>query len=112
MRRLDFIAGLMIAFAAVLTVAIILAGIAAHTQFRLKTPAAAADALSTSRTLYAVNQSSAIRGSISVYDIDRGHGLVKTIPTVPDVSDVREAWRSVPRRANFTSPPGTVQASG
>jgi hypothetical protein len=28
---------------------------------------------STSRTLYAVNQSSATRGSISVYDIDRGH---------------------------------------
>jgi hypothetical protein len=32
----------------------------------------AANALSPSRTLYAVNQSSANRGSISVYDIDRG----------------------------------------
>jgi hypothetical protein len=41
------------------------------------------NALPTSRTLYAVNQSSATRGSISVYYIDRGHNLLKTIPTVP-----------------------------
>jgi DNA-binding beta-propeller fold protein YncE len=47
------------------------------------------DALSTSRTLYAINQSSAIRGSISVYDIDRGHNLLKTIPTVTSVGDVK-----------------------
>jgi 6-phosphogluconolactonase (cycloisomerase 2 family) len=43
---------------------------------------------STFRALYAVNQSSAIRGSISVYDIDRGHRLVKRISTVPNVDDV------------------------
>jgi 6-phosphogluconolactonase (cycloisomerase 2 family) len=45
--------------------------------------------LSTLRALYAVNQASAIRGSISVYDIDRGHRLVKTISTVANVDDVR-----------------------
>jgi hypothetical protein len=43
----------------------------------------------TSRNLYAVNQAAVNRGSISVYDIDRGHGLVKTIKTVADVDDVR-----------------------
>jgi hypothetical protein len=43
---------------------------------------------STLRALYAVNQSSAIRGSISVYDIGRGHRLVKRISTVPNVDDV------------------------
>jgi hypothetical protein len=48
-----------------------------------------ANVLSPSRTLYAVNQSSADRGSISVYDIDRGHGLLKTIPTVSNVDDVK-----------------------
>jgi hypothetical protein len=48
-----------------------------------------AAASSTSRTLYAVNQSSATRGSISVYDIDRGHYLLKTIPTVSNVDDVK-----------------------
>jgi hypothetical protein len=48
-----------------------------------------AAASSTSRTLYAVNQSSATRGSISVYDIDRGHNLLKTIPTVSNVDDVK-----------------------
>ena len=49
----------------------------------------AANALPTSRTLYAVNQSSATRGSISVYDIDRGHNLLKTISTVSNVDDVK-----------------------
>ena len=49
----------------------------------------AATALSTSRTLYAVNQSAPSRGSISVYDINRGHSLLKTIPTVSDVDDVK-----------------------
>jgi hypothetical protein len=44
---------------------------------------------STLRALYAVNQRSAVRGSISVYDIDRGHRLVKTIPTVSNVDDVK-----------------------
>ncbi len=47
------------------------------------------NALPTSPTLYAVNQSSATRGSISVYDIDRGHNLLKTIPTVSNVDDVK-----------------------
>jgi hypothetical protein len=46
-------------------------------------------ASSSSRTLYAVNQSSKNRGSISVYDIDAGHRLIKTIRTVPDVGDIR-----------------------
>jgi hypothetical protein len=45
--------------------------------------------LSNLRTLYAVNQASAIRGSVSVYDIDHGHRIVKTIFTVPDVDDVK-----------------------
>jgi hypothetical protein len=49
----------------------------------------AANPPSTSATLYAVNQSSASRGSISVYDIDHGHSLLKTIPTVSNVDDVR-----------------------
>ena len=39
-----------------------------------------------SRNLYAVNQSSKNRGSISIYDIDAGHRLIKTIHTVPDLS--------------------------
>ena len=52
----------------------------------------AANPPSTSRTLYAVNRSSASRGSIS--DIDRGHSLTKTIPTVSDVDDVRGAVAS------------------
>jgi hypothetical protein len=46
-------------------------------------------ALPTLRALYAVNQASAMRGSISVYDIDRRHRLVKTISTVSNVDDVR-----------------------
>jgi DNA-binding beta-propeller fold protein YncE len=41
------------------------------------------------RSLYAVNESSKDRGSISVYDIDAGHRLIKTIQTVPGVDDVR-----------------------
>lgn len=44
---------------------------------------------SLTRALYAVNQSSANRGSISVYDIDRGHRLVRSLETVPNVGDVR-----------------------
>jgi hypothetical protein len=51
-----------------------------------------ADAMTPSsppRTLYAVNEASNDRGSISVYDIEAGHRLVKTIMTVPNVSDVR-----------------------
>jgi hypothetical protein len=41
------------------------------------------------RTLYAVNQAPRDRGSISVYDIDAGHRLIRTIETVPGVADVR-----------------------
>jgi DNA-binding beta-propeller fold protein YncE len=41
------------------------------------------------RSLYAVNEAGNDRGSISVYDIDAGHRLIKTIPTVPRVGDVR-----------------------
>jgi hypothetical protein len=41
------------------------------------------------RWLYAVNQAAAGRGSVSVYDIEAGHRLVKTIGTVPNVGDVR-----------------------
>jgi WD40 repeat protein len=42
-----------------------------------------------SRSLYAVNESPNDRGSISVYDIDSGHRLVKAIRTVPNVADVK-----------------------
>jgi len=41
------------------------------------------------RRLYAVNQPEAERGSLSVYDIDAGHRLVRTIQTVPGVHNVR-----------------------
>jgi DNA-binding beta-propeller fold protein YncE len=71
------------------TVAVGLAvGIPASLHFTALNPLAA-NALSPSRTLYAVNQSSASRGSISVYDIDHGHSLLKTIPTVSNVDDVK-----------------------
>jgi hypothetical protein len=53
------------------------------------------NALSTLRAPYAVNQASAMRGSISVYDIDRGHRPIKTIPSVPNVDDVRGVAVSV-----------------
>jgi hypothetical protein len=43
----------------------------------------------TGRFLYAVNQATATRGSISVYDIGAGHRLVKTVETVRDVDDVK-----------------------
>ncbi len=41
------------------------------------------------RRLYAVNQAPSNRGMISVYDIDAGHRLIKTIQTVPNVGDVK-----------------------
>jgi 6-phosphogluconolactonase (cycloisomerase 2 family) len=43
----------------------------------------------TPRSLYAINESSHDRGSISVYDIDARHRLIKNIRTVPGVGDVR-----------------------
>ena len=46
-------------------------------------------ASSTSRNLYAVNQLSKSRGHISVYDMDDGHRLIKTIHTVTGVEDVK-----------------------
>ena len=46
------------------------------------------------RRLYAVNQSAKDRGSISVYDIDAGHRLVKTVTTVPGVRNVRDVAAS------------------
>jgi hypothetical protein len=49
------------------------------------TPAAS----SPPRSLYAVNEAPSDRGSISVYDIEAGHRLVRTIATVPNVGDVR-----------------------
>jgi hypothetical protein len=51
--------------------------------------AAARTPLSDARSLYAVNESPADRGSISVYEIEAGHRLFKTIKTVPNVGDVR-----------------------
>ena len=41
------------------------------------------------RSLYAVNKSGTDRGSISIYDIDAGHQLIKTVETVSHVGDVR-----------------------
>jgi hypothetical protein len=73
-------------------VAVGLAGwIAVDARFPLfsETQMLPTNALSTLRALYAVNQASAMRGSISVYDIDRGHRLVKTISTVSNVEDVK-----------------------
>jgi hypothetical protein len=51
--------------------------------------AGAATPSSPARSLYAVNEAPNDRGSISVYDIEDGHRLVKTIRTVPSVADVR-----------------------
>jgi len=65
------------------------AGGDAHFLLPSKTRIFAANTSFTSRNLYAVNQSAAIRGSISVYDIDREHRLVKTIRAVSDVDDIR-----------------------
>jgi hypothetical protein len=65
-----------------------------HFSLPTKAKAVAATAAGTARTLYAVNQSSGNRGSISVYDIDRGHALIKVIKTVRDVDDVRGAAAS------------------
>ena len=80
-----------IVISAFLTVAVGLVGwIAVDARLPLfsETQVLPANALSM-RALYAVNQASAMRGSISVYDIDRGHRLVKTISTVSNVADVR-----------------------
>jgi hypothetical protein len=39
--------------------------------------------------LYSVNESADVRGSVSVYDIEAGHRLIKTIGTVSGVADAR-----------------------
>ena len=81
-----------VVISAFLTVAVGLVGwIAVDAPFPLfsETQMLPTNALSTLRALYAVNQASAMRGSISVYDIDRGHRLVKTLSTVSNVADVR-----------------------
>ena len=57
--------------------------------FSIIAEAAAPTPSTSARSLYAVNQSPADRGSISIYDIEAGHRLVKTIKTVPNVGDVR-----------------------
>ena len=75
--------------AVALTVVVSLAVGVEHSTTIAETLKGATNPEPTSRTLYAVNQSSATRGSISVYDIDRGHNLLKTIPTVPNVDDVK-----------------------
>jgi hypothetical protein len=66
-------------------------GIDPRARFATSTTAvaASADAASGSRYLYAVNQAAADRGSISVYDIDAGHRLVKVVRTVANVDDVK-----------------------
>src|SRR5260221_3957842 len=51
--------------------------------------AAAPTPSAATRSLYAVNEAPNNRGSISVYDIDAEHRLIKTIETVPSVGDVR-----------------------
>ncbi len=70
----------------VTTASILASHVIARFQFA---PAARAETAAVSRMLYAVNQSAASRGSISVYDMDHGHALVKVIRTVPDVDDVK-----------------------
>ncbi len=46
-------------------------------------------AADTERFIYAVSEAAEDRGSIAIYDIDKAHRLVKTVPTVADVADVR-----------------------
>ena len=60
-----------------------------------ESPALATHEPHTGRFIYAVNQAATIRGSISVYDIDTEHRLVKTIETVRDVDDVKGVAASV-----------------
>jgi hypothetical protein len=52
-------------------------------------PAQESTSVDLRRTLYAVNQAVINRGSISVYDIDADHRLIKTIPTVKGVKDIK-----------------------
>lgn len=52
-------------------------------------PSSDGSSIATLHYLYAVNQSRSARGSISVYDMDGGHRLVKTLRTPRRVADVR-----------------------
>jgi 6-phosphogluconolactonase (cycloisomerase 2 family) len=65
------------------------AAILAALSARFASIAARENAPEVARALYAVNQSVADRGTISVYDIDRGHSLIKVIRTVANVNDVK-----------------------
>jgi hypothetical protein len=57
--------------------------------FSISAEAASPTSPAAARWLYAVNQAAADRGSVSIYDIEAGHRLVKTVRTVPNVGDVR-----------------------
>ena len=63
----------------------------------------------TRRLLYAVNQAQGERGTISVYDINADHRLVKTIPTVTNIGDVRGVAASAASGRLFVS---YIDASG
>jgi hypothetical protein len=74
--------------------------LAAYFSTPSKTVPVAEYAGSLSRNLFAINQSSKNRGSISVYDIDAGHRLIKTIPNagllhgIDWTPDQSEVWES------------------
>ena len=56
-------------------------------------------------------------GSVSVYDIDQGHRLVKTIPTASNVNDVKgvavsAAWRKLNVAYRTRSGVGMILLSG
>jgi hypothetical protein len=68
--------------------AITLVGLSGLLSITAGTSAVATSA-SPSRHFYAVNEAPNERGSISVYDMEAGHRLIKTIRTVPGVGDVR-----------------------
>src|ERR1700730_8167206 len=70
-------------------VALAAAAILAALPARFASIAARENAPEVARALYAVNQSAADRGTISVYVIDRGHSLIKVIRTVANVNDVK-----------------------
>jgi hypothetical protein len=55
------------------------------------------------RLLYAVNESPGDRGTISVYDIEAGHRLIKAIQTVPNVGDVKGVAANAVTRKYYVS---------
>jgi outer membrane protein assembly factor BamB len=72
-----------------LNILLILAGLFAAASARAGGTSAETALPHSLRSLYAVNEASKDRGSISVYDIGAGHRLIKTISMVPQVGDVR-----------------------